>query len=179
VGPDRARHRLRDRGGVPDRGGESTPTSTPAADRPIKKQDLPPPSYAHKVRAGQEPAAPADDPVDVDPPEAPETGPTSAELQKANELADRIEDEDAPRQLRRIAMQCEQPGRKLEGTMYLTLTLDSGNGQVRVEELQIKDSSLDADVMGCIRPRLENARWPQPDAPDRRWRIGIALALPE
>jgi hypothetical protein len=77
-------------------------------------------------------------------------------------------------------MQCEQPGQKLEGTMYLTLTLDSGNGQVRVEELTIKDSSLtDPQQQQCVRARLENARWPQPDAPDRRWRIAIALALPE
>ncbi len=165
-------------------GGSSEPAkSAKPEERPGPPGPAPAPE--DQPRPGKVPAKFAPDVevpevVDVEPPVAEDDGPTSPELAAAQAAAERIEDDVAPRELRRIAMQCEQPGQKLEGTMYLTLTLDSGHGQVRVEELTIKDSSLtDPQQQTCVRARLENARWTQADAPDRRWRIAIALALPE
>src|SRR5688572_14037227 len=150
----------------------------PRQTTPVPPPDQPPPSG--KIPGKFAPDVEVPEVVDVEPTEPEDDGPTSPELAAAQAAAERIEDDVAPRELRRIAMQCEQPGQKLEGTMYLTLTLDSGGGQVRVEELTIKDSSLtDPQQQTCVRARLENARWAQADAPDRRWRIAIALALPE
>jgi hypothetical protein len=167
---------VRSGGGSGEPAKSAKPEERPAPPAPAA-DDLPRPG---KVPAKFAPDVEVPEVVDVEPPEPEDDGPTSPELAAAQAAAERIEDDIAPRELRRIAMQCEQPGQKLEGTMYLTMTLDSGNGQVRVEQLTIKDSSLtDPQQQQCVRARLENARWQQPDAPDRRWRIAIALALPE
>jgi len=119
-------------------------------------------------------------PVDVDPSEPPVTGPAADELARTAEAAHRIEEEDAPANLRRIAMGCQLEGEKMEGHLFVVATLNSGGGRVRVENLVIKDSTLpDPAMLDCVRTRLARASWDQPDAPDRRWRVTIPLSLPK